>query len=468
MSDQRRRTNRILIIALALAAVTLVLGLRYDGDAADPVTGSGEPGDPLIDARAIAVLEAGEAAFARSRSLHATTEMSSSSERIDRTEVTELRLARPNLFRIATRSTYSYMGPTSQDDPTPVRRRSESKQVIASDGETKWSIRYGTEDAPPYCTAAAMGPPDQMREVDTFDLVHWSFFDFGQWLVRSAVAGYWSTPWRLDDPGLRSVEYVGRDEVDGVPVDVIDWSYRIAYNYPDDDPLYRSRLYIGDDGFTRKVVTATEGEGGSVWDTGTTEHLITDIREGGGADPADFAFTLPEGVECQEIDPDHGLSSGRYADLPTGTEAPDFTLESSRGGTVTLSELAAESKAVLMVFWSYSCAGCRVEMPHIEQLYRELKDRGLAVITVTFDDMESVRRLVEHNGVTHPILSDPSGILDESGFGYESMPQVYQNYNAYDGKHYFIDPQGRIAGAVSKYGVSIPMIREELKKFGIE
>ena len=84
-----------------------------------------------------------------------------------------------------------------------------------------------------------------------------------------------------------------------------------------------------------------------------------------------------------------------------------------------------------------------------------------------FDNMENVRRLVEYNGVTHPILPDPSGVLDESGFGYVSMPQVYQDYNAYDGKHYIIDPEGKVAGAISKYGISIPMIREELKKFGI-
>ena len=63
------------------------------------------------------------------------------------------------------------------------------------------------------------------------------------------------------------------------------------------------------------------------------------------------------------------------------------------------------------------------------------------MVTVTFDDMESVRRLVEYNGVTHPILPDPSGVLDESGFGYLSLPQVYQDYNAYDGKHYIIDTQ---------------------------
>lgn len=464
MFESARNATRGVILVLAVGAIAVALGTGYGSG--DAVTGTGEPGEPRIDPRAVAVLEASEAAFAKSRSLDATYQMESTSDDIHRSERTELRLARPNLFHITTQSTFSYDGPTSQDDPTPMRRESSNHHVLASDGKTKWSVRT-TEGAPPYCTTSEMGPPSRMREVDSFNTIHWSFFDLGQWLIRSAVPGHWSTGWRLKDPGLRSIEYVGQEELNGVPVDVVEWHYRIAYNYPDDDPLYRSRLYIGQDGFTRKVVTTTEGEGGSVWATGDTKEVITGIREGGEADPADFAFTLPEDAECHAIDPDHGLSSGPYADLPIGTQAPDFTLESSLGGTVTLSELAAESKAVLMIFWSYSCAGCRVEMPHAEQLYRELRDQGLALVTVTFDDVESVRRLVEYNGVTHPILSDASGVRDESGFGFVSMPQVYQDYNAYDGKHYIIDPEGRIAGAISKYGISIPMIREELKKFGI-
>ncbi len=389
MSESARRATRGVILVLALAAIAAVLLTGYGGSA-DAVTGTGEPGDPRIDPRAVAVLEASEASFANSRSLQATHHMNAISDGVHRIERTDLRLARPNLFHITTRSSYAYEGPTSQDDPTPMRRTSSSNLVLASDGETKWSVRT-MEGAPAYCTTSEMGPPNRMREVDSFNTIHWSFFDLGQWLVRSAIPGHWSTKWRLEDPGLRSIEYIGKNEVAGVPVDVVEWHYKIAYNYPEDDPLYKSRIFIGEDGFTRLIRTYTEGEGGSVWATGDMKEAVTEIREGGEADPADFAFAPPEDIDCQAVDPDHGL----------------------------------------------------------------------------FDDMKSVRRLVEYNGVTHPILPDPSGVLDESGFGYLSLPQVYQDYNAYDGKHYIIDPEGKVAGAISKYGISIPMIREELKKFGI-
>ena len=449
------------VLSLAIV-VTVAFTLGRAGPA--PVTGSGDPGDPRIDSRALAVLEASDAAFAKSEQLYAVYEMTSASERLDRSEKTELRLARPNLYHVKTTQTYAFEGPASPDDPTVVRRESTSEQIIASDGSTKWSVRATeTEEGPSvYCSTSEVEPRNEQREVDTFNPVHWSFFDLGQWHIRSALVGHWSSTWRMNDPGLRSIEYIGKDEVNGVPVEVVEWRYTIAYNYPDDDPLYTSRLYIGEDGFPRKIVSSAEGGEGSVAMAVNKEEVVTEIREMGKADPADYAYAPPEGADCKPVDPDHGLASGKYADLPAGTKAPDFTLKTAMGETITLSELAARNKAVLMIFWGYGCAGCRVEMPHVEKLHRELKDKGLTVLTVTYDSAASVRRMVEYNGITHPIAIDPSGR------GYEVRPKVYQAYNAYDGKHYIIDPQGRIAGAVSKYGISIPMIKEELKKFGIE
>ncbi|MCI0346759.1 MAG: redoxin domain-containing protein, partial [Chloroflexi bacterium] len=44
---------------------------------------------------------------------------------------------------------------------------------------------------------------------------------------------------------------------------------------------------------------------------------------------------------------------------PVGTRAPDFSLASSAGGRVSLTDLLARGKHVLLVFFSPSCAPCR-------------------------------------------------------------------------------------------------------------
>jgi len=100
-----------------------------------------------------------------------------------------------------------------------------------------------------------------------------------------------------------------------------------------------------------------------------------------------------------------------------------------------------------------------VELPHAEKLYRELKSQGFALLTVTQDPAADVLKMVEYNGITHPIVSDSR----EAATG-----SVYDKYHAYDGKHYIIGSDGTILAAFSKLGVSLPILRKALAKYGVE
>ncbi len=92
------------------------------------------------------------------------------------------------------------------------------------------------------------------------------------------------------------------------------------------------------------------------------------------------------------------------------------------------------------------------------QLYRDLKGQGFALLTVTQDAAPDVLKMVEYNGITHPIVSDTKDA---------ATGNVYGKYHAYDGKHYLIGSDGRILAAFSKLGVSIPILARELAKYGI-
>ena len=91
-------------------------------------------------------------------------------------------------------------------------------------------------------------------------------------------------------------------------------------------------------------------------------------------------------------------------------------------------------------------------------LYRELKSQGFALLTVTQDPGSDVLKMVEYNGITHPIVSDTKDPV---------AGNVYEKYHAYDGKHYLITSDGTIVGAFSKLAVSMPVFRRELAKHGI-
>jgi peroxiredoxin len=115
------------------------------------------------------------------------------------------------------------------------------------------------------------------------------------------------------------------------------------------------------------------------------------------------------------------ITSGAYAeDLFSGlgvirpkvrVEAPPFTLASLGGGERSLEDF--EGKVILLNFWATHCEPCREEMPAMERLWKELKDRGLVIIAVAGDrgfwSKSRVEKFIKTLGVTFPVLLDPRG-----------------------------------------------------------
>src|SRR5713226_6722311 len=59
---------------------------------------------------------------------------------------------------------------------------------------------------------------------------------------------------------------------------------------------------------------------------------------------------------------------------------PDFTLPDLQGKKVALKDF--RGKLVLLNFWASWCTPCREEMPAMERLYQEFKDKGLVILAV--------------------------------------------------------------------------------------
>ncbi len=90
-----------------------------------------------------------------------------------------------------------------------------------------------------------------------------------------------------------------------------------------------------------------------------------------------------------------------------GAAAPDFTLRNISGKQVSLSDY--KGKVVLINFWATWCAPCLTEMPHIQKLYVENKDKGFEVLAISVDearDASKVKPLIKRNGFTFEVLLD--------------------------------------------------------------
>jgi peroxiredoxin len=135
-----------------------------------------------------------------------------------------------------------------------------------------------------------------------------------------------------------------------------------------------------------------------------------------------------------------------------GTPAPDFTLSNLEGKEVKLSQF--KGKVVLLNFWSSWCIPCRSEMPTIELLHREYKDKGLIVLGI--DDEESQKQ---------------AAFLQKFGFSFTSLVESKrQASNLYSiggiPTTVLIDQQGKIK-AYDQGTASYESLRTTLQEMGI-
>lgn len=117
-----------------------------------------------------------------------------------------------------------------------------------------------------------------------------------------------------------------------------------------------------------------------------------------------------------------------------GQPAPDFTLPTLDGDTVSLSDYIGQP--VLINFWATWCAPCRVEMPELVRAYNEHQDEGFAILSVNLtnqDAIADVRAFVEEFDMSFPILLDETGAVSDEVYRLLGLPMSV-----------FVDREGRI------------------------
>ena len=87
--------------------------------------------------------------------------------------------------------------------------------------------------------------------------------------------------------------------------------------------------------------------------------------------------------------------------------ARDFQVPTADAGVVRLADL--KGKVVFLNFWATWCKPCEEEMPGMERLYRQYKDKGLVVLAIA-EDAEGasvVNAFVKRHNLTFPVALDP-------------------------------------------------------------
>ncbi|WP_430936693.1 redoxin family protein [Saccharicrinis sp. 156] len=74
-----------------------------------------------------------------------------------------------------------------------------------------------------------------------------------------------------------------------------------------------------------------------------------------------------------------------FEKLGEGATAPDFTLPTVDGGTLTLSKV--KGKYIFLDFWASWCGPCRASFPHLKEVYAKYHKDGFEVVAVGTADV---------------------------------------------------------------------------------
>jgi cytochrome c biogenesis protein CcmG/thiol:disulfide interchange protein DsbE len=86
---------------------------------------------------------------------------------------------------------------------------------------------------------------------------------------------------------------------------------------------------------------------------------------------------------------------------PRSGPAPDFTLTSYDGETITLSGLRGQ--VVVINFWASWCDSCADEAPDLERAWHDYRDQGVVYVGVDYMDSDAEgRKFIERYGITYP------------------------------------------------------------------
>ena len=89
-----------------------------------------------------------------------------------------------------------------------------------------------------------------------------------------------------------------------------------------------------------------------------------------------------------------------------GDKAPDFTLQSQTGETVTLSQFYGKKNVVLYFYPKDESPGCTREACTFRDSYELFTDLGAEVVGVSADTVESHKSFAEHHNLPFTLLSD--------------------------------------------------------------
>ena len=130
-------------------------------------------------------------------------------------------------------------------------------------------------------------------------------------------------------------------------------------------------------------------------------------------------------------------------ELKEGDKAPDFSLPSSDGGTVSPQGLKGKS-FVLYFYPKDDTPGCTKEACDFRDLRKKFQSADAEIYGVSFDSLDSHKKFITKYKLPFPLLSDSDKSV-ATAYGVFKKKMLYGNsFLGIERTTFVIDPQGKI------------------------
>jgi thioredoxin-dependent peroxiredoxin len=138
------------------------------------------------------------------------------------------------------------------------------------------------------------------------------------------------------------------------------------------------------------------------------------------------------------------------ARLQTGDRAPDFTLKSADGSTVSLGDFAGEN-VVVYFYPAAATPGCTTQACDFRDSLASLASAGYKVIGISPDPETKLRSFVDKESLTFPLLSDPDHAVSEAWGAWGEKKNYGKIYEGLIRSTVVVDGSGQVA--LAQYNV---------------
>lgn len=116
----------------------------------------------------------------------------------------------------------------------------------------------------------------------------------------------------------------------------------------------------------------------------------------------------------------------RVEGVAIGATAPDFTAPTVDGQQLRFSDVKAKVK--ILDFWASWCTPCRMSSPELVKIYKDYKNKGLEIVSVSLDDnADEWKAAIQQDGLDWIHVSDLKGWKSEIAELYtvNGIPSVF-------------------------------------------